>query len=140
MIKGQHIVNEDRLPGLWELWGYIDRSLNKLVQSPKLDVFCEVNQIVNRALEYHYADGEYTLGLKFPPEVELRELDARNKLWLERYLGAVLEFNRFDPYQQGGGYVYYTVKIPVGDEIDRVCPKHNDQDYWWDGSNWIAWD
>ena len=137
MINGQHVVKVGRLPGLLDLWEYVNRQMEELVEArnPMLEAFCKANQIVNISMEW------LTLGLKFSREVKvLRELDERNKFWLEQYLRAVLEYKEFHPYQEGGGYVYYKLKVPNSEDLARIYPEYRDLQYWWDGTNWIAWD
>lgn len=139
MDKNQHIVaSVHRAPNYLDLHHYVLTRLDALVSiGPAVETFCKLNSIRKMTVE---ANDGFRLGIRFENGVkEVKQLERQPLQWLESLVGAKLEFNRIDQYTGGGGYLYYMLRMPEDDDINRIYPSYATQQYWWDGSNWIAW-
>ena len=136
-------------PKFYDLMEYVEGRLNELLKmsDSSFRTFCEMNGIVNAVVyrendrpEGCGYDGEhervsFSLHLKFGSAVTpLRMLDDKALLWLERWLGASLRYKGDEPYDEGGGYLYYELGHP-GSRQDDVFNQY-DMHRYWDGGEW----
>ena len=137
----------DKKPRFFDLMDYVKDHLNKLSSwhlNPELKAFCQLNHIVNSVVnlctrydQQLCADiTTFELALKLDRSVvELLPLEGTALHWLENYFGATFSNFRTDPYDDGGGYIYYTLREPNFDRVQEMDPKFPDRR--WTGGEWV---
>jgi len=128
---------------------YVKSSLWDLVsviKNPELKSFCELNSIVNLAIGYRevaedeenerWEDWLFELAVKFDRCVgKVTPLGERDHKWLEKWCGAILTVQKIDQYNDGGGYVYYSMHKPIAGARKEMDPDFPDGPRW-AGGEW----
>ena len=123
------------MPRFLDLWAYHELMMHRLTRDESVKTFCELNQVVNLAVGSRN-NCDWELAVKFRREVgKISPLGDKERSWLEKHFGMLLEYDKTDQYQEGGGYIYYRMKPPADVRFDELYPDFPSEHYW-TGGNW----
>lgn len=135
-------------PRYFNLVDYVEEYLNALAswpKNPELRTFCQLNRIVNTVVNKRCrydsegnAVATFELALKFDQSVKnLLPIEGTALEWLENYFGATFSGFKSDPYDEGGGYIYYTMHEPSVERLEQMEPRFP-YGLRWTGGEWVA--